>query len=162
MSTDAPNAIAGPLFEYLGAEMTTACGSCAHCGASAEIAELRVYARGPGTVVRCRICDTVVIVLATIWGTPRVDLSGFRVREAPIEREADHRDAEKALGAGVAGLGLCRAGQPPLIARSAGPTLAAYAVPYSEANSSRIWTFARPVIERHTAGPMKTNLSGCP
>jgi hypothetical protein len=50
------NAIAGPLFEYFGAEMTTARGSCAHCGASAQIAELRVYARGPGTVARCRTC----------------------------------------------------------------------------------------------------------
>jgi hypothetical protein len=73
------NAIAGPLFEYFGAEMTTARGSCAHCGASAEIAELRVYARGPGTVVRCRTCGNVVIVLVTIRETLRVDLRGFRL-----------------------------------------------------------------------------------
>jgi hypothetical protein len=73
------NAIAGPLFEYFGAEMTTARGSCAHCGASAEIAELRVYARGPGTVVRCRTCGKVVIVLVTIRETLRVDLRGFRL-----------------------------------------------------------------------------------
>jgi hypothetical protein len=52
------NAIAGPLLEYSGADMTTARGSCAHCGASAESAELRVYARGPGTVVRCPSWET--------------------------------------------------------------------------------------------------------
>jgi hypothetical protein len=76
------NAIAGPLFEYFGAEMTTARGSCAHCGASAEIAELRVYARGPGMVVRCRSCGNVVIVLVTIRDTLRVDLRGFHLLEA--------------------------------------------------------------------------------
>jgi hypothetical protein len=76
------NAIAGPLFEYFGAEMTTARGSCAHCGASAEIAELRVYVRGPGTVVRCRSCGNVVIVLVTIRDTLRVDMRGFRLLEA--------------------------------------------------------------------------------
>jgi hypothetical protein len=79
------NAIAGPLFEYFGAEMTTARGSCAHCGASAEIAELRVYARGPGMVVRCRSCGNVVIVLVTIRDTLRVDLRGFDLLEASGE-----------------------------------------------------------------------------
>jgi hypothetical protein len=77
------NAIAGALFEYFGAEMTNARGSCAHCGASAEIAQLRVYARAPGAVARCRSCGNVVIVLATIHDTLRVDLRGFRLLEAP-------------------------------------------------------------------------------
>jgi hypothetical protein len=79
------NAIAGALFEYFGVEMTTARGSCAHCGASAEIAELRVYARGPGTVVRCRTCGNVVIVLVTIHDALRVDLRGFRLLKGPGE-----------------------------------------------------------------------------
>jgi hypothetical protein len=37
------NAIAGLLHEVFGAEMTTATGTCAHCGAAAQVAELVVY-----------------------------------------------------------------------------------------------------------------------
>ena len=79
------NAIAGPLFERYGTEMTTARGSCAHCGASAQIAELRVYMRAPGAVARCRACGNVVLVLTTIRGSVRVDLNGFRLLKAPGE-----------------------------------------------------------------------------
>ena len=40
------NAIAGDLFEVFGAEMTTAVGTCAHCGASGlDRGAARVHAR---------------------------------------------------------------------------------------------------------------------
>jgi hypothetical protein len=48
--------VAGPMFWYFGAEMTTASGTCTHCGATNQIAELRVYNRAPSTVVRCPGC----------------------------------------------------------------------------------------------------------
>jgi uncharacterized Zn finger protein len=80
------NAIAGALFEHFGAEMTTAVGTCAHCGTRAQIAELVVYTRAPGTVVRCRHCGNVVMVLVTIRHELHVDSSAFRMREAPAER----------------------------------------------------------------------------
>lgn len=80
------NAIAGPLFEYFGAEMTTAIGSCTHCGASAQIAELAVYARAPGTVVRCRSCANVVIVLVNLPTGLRIDRSAFHLQDAPPRR----------------------------------------------------------------------------
>jgi hypothetical protein len=73
------NAIAGALSDYFGAEMTTAKGTCAHCGAVAHIAELRVYSRAPGTVVRCRSCGNVVIVVIDIADKLQVELSGFRL-----------------------------------------------------------------------------------
>jgi uncharacterized Zn finger protein len=73
------NAIAAPLFDYFGTEMTTAHGSCAYCRARAQIAELRVYARAPGTVVRCQHCGNVVIVLVNVHGEQKVHLSGFRL-----------------------------------------------------------------------------------
>jgi hypothetical protein len=76
------NAIAGELFEYFGAEMTTARGSCAHCGATAQIAELRVYSRAPGTVVRCSTCDQVVIVLIAIGEKRRIDHENFHLVQA--------------------------------------------------------------------------------
>lgn len=77
------NAIAGPLFEHFGREMTTAAGSCAHCGAHAVIAELRVYSRAPGTVVRCPSCGSIVIVLVGAGGALQVDFGGFRLSDAP-------------------------------------------------------------------------------
>lgn len=71
------NAIAGHLFEYFGQEMTTATGVCRHCGARAQIAEVRVYSQAPGVVARCRSCGAVVMVVLTIRDTTRVDLRGF-------------------------------------------------------------------------------------
>jgi len=75
------NAIAGLLLDVFGAELTTATGTCAHCGASAQVAELAVYLRAPGTVVRCRACDGVLLVLASIRGVTCVDLLGFAALE---------------------------------------------------------------------------------
>jgi hypothetical protein len=71
------NAIAGLLVDLFGAEMTTATGECAHCGAVAQVAELVVYLRAPGTVVRCRTCESVVMVLVDVRGIACVDLSGL-------------------------------------------------------------------------------------
>lgn len=73
------NAIAGELFELFGDEMTTAAGTCAHCGARGVIAELRVYLRAPGAVARCPRCDGVTIVLVNVRGSPHIDLAGFQL-----------------------------------------------------------------------------------
>ena len=73
------NAIAGTLFEHFGSEMTEASGTCAHCGAAAQIAELRVYSRAPGAVVRCPSCSQVVMVLTEIRRSQRIDLGGFQL-----------------------------------------------------------------------------------
>lgn len=71
------NAIGGQLLEVFGREMTTAHGTCAHCGMESQVAELAVYMDGPGTVVRCRSCAGVAIVLVTVRQTTCVDLAGF-------------------------------------------------------------------------------------
>lgn len=73
------NAIAGPLFQHFGIDMTVAHGSCAYCGAVAQIAELRVYTRAPGSVARCRQCGNAVIVLVTAGEVQKVHMSGFRL-----------------------------------------------------------------------------------
>jgi hypothetical protein len=75
------NAIAGVLVDVFGAEMTTATGTCAACGETAQVAEFAVYVRAPGTVVRCRTCDNVLLVLATIRGVTCVDLRGLAALE---------------------------------------------------------------------------------
>jgi hypothetical protein len=66
------NAIAGPLFEHFGTEMTTASGSCVHCGATAQVGELRVYVCAPGMVARCPNCGGVAIVIVQARETLRV------------------------------------------------------------------------------------------
>ena len=71
------NAIAGQLVEVFGAELTTATGVCASCGASGLVAELVVYLQAPGTVVRCRSCGGVLMVLVTARGVTCVDLRGL-------------------------------------------------------------------------------------
>jgi Family of unknown function (DUF6510) len=72
------NAIGGALHDVFGREMTDAAAGCAHCGATRAFAELRVYTRAPGTVVRCPSCDAVVMVLVEIRGVTCVDLRGLR------------------------------------------------------------------------------------
>ena len=76
------NSIAGQLFEYYGAEMTTARGTCSHCGSSAQIAELVVYSRAPGAVVRCPSCGNVVLALVALRGSLRIDSEYFTLLES--------------------------------------------------------------------------------
>lgn len=75
------NAIAGLLVDVFGAELTTATSECASCGARGPLAETEVYLRAPGTVVRCRACGGVLMVLVTIRGTTCVDQRGLAVLE---------------------------------------------------------------------------------
>jgi len=76
------NAIGGLLLEIFGSEMTNAEATCAACGAAGPVAETTVYLRGPGTVVRCRRCTSVLMVIARVRGLNCVDLSGLAALEA--------------------------------------------------------------------------------
>jgi hypothetical protein len=73
------NAIAGPLLAIFGREMTAEVGACDHCGNRSAVAELRVYARAPGTVARCPSCAEVVFVLTEIRGVERICGERFRL-----------------------------------------------------------------------------------
>jgi hypothetical protein len=75
------NAIGGVLHELFGAEMTTAVGTCASCGATAQMAETLVYVRAPGTVVRCRTCTAVLLVVIKRDEMNCVDLQGLAALE---------------------------------------------------------------------------------
>jgi uncharacterized Zn finger protein len=74
------NAIAGELFAHYGAEMTSVIGTCGHCGAHGPVAELRVFARAPGTVARCPACGKVVMVLTRA----EIHLERFTLSEGTI------------------------------------------------------------------------------
>jgi hypothetical protein len=71
------NAIGGLLLEVFGADMTSAVGRCGNCGTVSVVAELAVYLRAPGTVVRCPACDAVLMVLVSVHGMTCVDLAGL-------------------------------------------------------------------------------------
>ena len=60
------NAIGGLLHEVFGTEMTAAASVCGTCGAASQVAELAVYTHAPGMVVRCRSCDSMLMVFVKI------------------------------------------------------------------------------------------------
>lgn len=71
------NAIGGLLYEIFSTDMTAAVSVCGNCGATCQVAELAVYAHAPGTVVRCRSCDSVLMVFVKIHDRTCVDLLGL-------------------------------------------------------------------------------------
>jgi hypothetical protein len=75
------NAIAGLLHEVFGGEQTARASTCGSCGASGPVAELEVYLRAPGTVVRCRACESVLMVFVAVRGVTCVDLRGLAALE---------------------------------------------------------------------------------
>jgi len=81
------NAVAGLLEEVFGWEMTAAPSECASCGHVAECGTLLAFVGGPGTVLRCSVCEEVVVrIVRTARGT-YVDARGatfFRLPAAPV------------------------------------------------------------------------------
>ena len=71
------NAIGGLLQEIFGTEMTDAASVCGSCGTARQVAELTVYRQAPGTVVRCRSCDGVLMVFVKVHDRTCVDLLGL-------------------------------------------------------------------------------------
>ena len=71
------NAIGGLLHELFGREMTGAGCVCGNCGAARPVAKLAVYLQAPGTVVRCRTCESVLMVFAKLCRRTCVDLLGL-------------------------------------------------------------------------------------
>jgi hypothetical protein len=77
------NAIGGLLIDVFGAEMSTASSTCGTCGATRPVAELVVYLRAPGTVVRCRTCGTILMVFVQAHGLTCADLTGLASLSQP-------------------------------------------------------------------------------
>jgi hypothetical protein len=71
------NAIGGLLVDVFGTEMTAVIGTCGNCGTTGPVGGLAVYLRGPGTVVRCPVCDSVLMVFVQVHGITCVDLQGL-------------------------------------------------------------------------------------
>jgi hypothetical protein len=77
------NAIGGMLCEIYGREMTMAQAVCGRCTARGTLAECEVYLGGPGVVVRCRVCHSVVMVLVEVREMVCVDHGGLSRLDLP-------------------------------------------------------------------------------
>jgi Family of unknown function (DUF6510) len=90
------NAIGGMLIDVFGTEMTAASSTCGTCGAIRPVAELVVYMRAPGTIVRCRTCGNVLMVFVKAHGVPCVvDMAGMASMSRPEPALSAERDPEQ-------------------------------------------------------------------
>ena len=77
------NAIGGRLAEIFGREMTDARGRCAACGTVNAIGALLVYRSGPGDVIVCPACTTIVLVVCALPDGPRIHVVAMSWAESP-------------------------------------------------------------------------------
>jgi hypothetical protein len=73
------NAAAGLLQEIFVHELTDARGACAACGAVGEMGSQHLYMspRSPGAVLRCSVCESVLMVVVHAGGRFRLGLQGL-------------------------------------------------------------------------------------
>jgi hypothetical protein len=79
------NAAGGILQEIFPFEMTLVQVTCTGCGTTNAIGALAVYMYGMGTVVRCPVCDNVLIRVAQTKGRYFLDMRGVRVLQISAE-----------------------------------------------------------------------------
>jgi hypothetical protein len=77
------NALAGLLAEVFGREMTAVVGCCGDCGARNAVGALLVYRAGPGDVVRCPTCASVLLVISAPQAGARLCFASLRWLELP-------------------------------------------------------------------------------
>lgn len=70
------NVLAGPLSEVFAIDVTTAAVQCAGCGDVSPLAEAMVYLKPRAYIVRCHLCDSVMLTIIQ-GSTTRLDLTGL-------------------------------------------------------------------------------------
>ncbi|MBC8076669.1 MAG: hypothetical protein H7Y32_11395 [Chloroflexales bacterium] len=73
------NAAAGVLREVFAADMTMAFTSCAGCGTTYQLGELRLFASAMGMILRCPSCDMAMLRVGNIPNGYWLDLRGVQV-----------------------------------------------------------------------------------
>jgi hypothetical protein len=71
------NALAGPLSELFSVDMTMAIATCASCGDTSPLAMAMVYLKPNTWIVRCHICDAVLLTIIQSSKSTRIDLAGM-------------------------------------------------------------------------------------
>ncbi len=82
------NAVAGPMHDLFGMDLTRARCTCDGCGRVAALADQRLYSAAPAPVLRCTDCDTVLLRYSTDHEQLRVDLTGTRLLVLPLRDPA--------------------------------------------------------------------------
>lgn len=80
------NAVAGLLNEIFSFEMTTSPTQCAHCGAEGEVGSLLAFLQGPGIVLRCPVCQNIIMRIVQTPDSCYLDLRGaiyLRLQKTP-------------------------------------------------------------------------------
>ena len=72
------NAVAGLLYEIFAAEVTTSLTECASCGKQGEVGTLLVYGQAPGVVLRCPVCQNIVMRIVQTPVDIYLDARGVR------------------------------------------------------------------------------------
>lgn len=70
------NAVGGMLFQVFGAEMTATPAECGNCGAEHEMGALLAFTQAPGIVMRCPICESVMVRMVATSDTIYLDARG--------------------------------------------------------------------------------------
>ena len=71
------NVLAGPLSEIFAVDMTTASGTCATCADSSPLATSMVYVKPNTFIVRCHVCDSILLTIIQSSRETRIDLAGM-------------------------------------------------------------------------------------
>ena len=71
------NAIAGELEQIFGHDMTMAVARCAGCAADSMMATLMAFVRGPGVVLRCPSCESVIVRIVQTPTATYLDARGM-------------------------------------------------------------------------------------
>ena len=72
------NAVGGELIDIFGREMTDAFACCGGCGYVGQFGSLILYQRAPGRVLRCPVCEAVLLVVVDHPTNLRVNFVGLR------------------------------------------------------------------------------------
>ena len=84
------NAAAGMLREVFAYDLSAARGACASCGAIGQIGSqhLYMYPLSPGAVLRCQVCQGILMVLVNAGGRYRLGMQGLKWLEIRDAGEA--------------------------------------------------------------------------
>ena len=71
------NVLAGPLSEIFNVDMTMATGTCSSCGDISPLATSMVYLKPKSFVVRCHVCDAVLMTIIQSSSETRIALTSM-------------------------------------------------------------------------------------
>jgi len=76
------NAAAGDMSQGFSVDITSVVSTCAHCGSTGPLGGAHLFI-GAGSVLRCTVCDCVLLRFVTAPGRMFIELTGIRVLEIP-------------------------------------------------------------------------------